>query len=82
MPPGSATVVAPQGSRAASPTLVIVRKPLGRYTREIDERVFQITEKYEAYRAWGQEAVLPQDETFDLPFDRLLRERFVIGTPG
>ena len=41
-----------------------------------------LTEKYEAYRAWGQDAVLPQDETFDLPFDRLLRERFVIGTPG
>ncbi len=50
------------------------------------ERALQIakpylTEKYEAYRAWGQDAVLPQDETFDLPFDRLLQERFVIGTP-
>ena len=40
-----------------------------------------LTEKYEAYRAWGQDAVLPQDETFDLPFERLLQERFVIGTP-
>jgi alkanesulfonate monooxygenase SsuD/methylene tetrahydromethanopterin reductase-like flavin-dependent oxidoreductase (luciferase family) len=37
--------------------------------------------KYEAYRAWGQDAALPDDETFDLPFDRLLEERFVIGTP-
>ena len=38
-----------------------------------------LTERYEAYRAWGQDAVLPQDETLDLPFDHLLRERFVIG---
>jgi alkanesulfonate monooxygenase SsuD/methylene tetrahydromethanopterin reductase-like flavin-dependent oxidoreductase (luciferase family) len=37
--------------------------------------------KYEAYRAWGQDAALPADETFDLPFERLLQERFVIGTP-
>ena len=29
-----------------------------------------LSEKYEAYRAWGQDAVLPQDETFDLPVDR------------
>jgi alkanesulfonate monooxygenase SsuD/methylene tetrahydromethanopterin reductase-like flavin-dependent oxidoreductase (luciferase family) len=37
--------------------------------------------KYEAYRAWGQDAALPAGETFDLPFESLLEERFVIGTP-
>ncbi len=40
-----------------------------------------LTVKYEAYRAWGQDAVLPEGETFDLHFERLLQERFVIGTP-
>jgi alkanesulfonate monooxygenase SsuD/methylene tetrahydromethanopterin reductase-like flavin-dependent oxidoreductase (luciferase family) len=40
-----------------------------------------LTMKYEAYRAWGQDAALPQDETFDLPFERLLEERFIIGAP-
>ena len=40
-----------------------------------------LTEKYEAYRAWGQDTVLPDSDTFDLPFERLLQERFVIGTP-
>jgi alkanesulfonate monooxygenase SsuD/methylene tetrahydromethanopterin reductase-like flavin-dependent oxidoreductase (luciferase family) len=40
-----------------------------------------LTVKYEAYRAWGQDAALPAGETFDLPFERLLEERFVIGTP-
>jgi len=40
-----------------------------------------LSEKYEAYRAWGQDTVLPDSDTFDLPFERLLQERFVIGTP-
>ena len=40
-----------------------------------------LTAKYEAYRAWGQDAELPADETFELPFEQLLQERFVIGTP-
>jgi alkanesulfonate monooxygenase SsuD/methylene tetrahydromethanopterin reductase-like flavin-dependent oxidoreductase (luciferase family) len=38
-------------------------------------------EKYAAYRAWGQDAVLPAGESFDLPFDRLSQGRFVVGTP-
>ena len=40
-----------------------------------------LTAKYEAYRAWGQDTALPPDETFDLPFEQLLQDRFVIGTP-
>jgi alkanesulfonate monooxygenase SsuD/methylene tetrahydromethanopterin reductase-like flavin-dependent oxidoreductase (luciferase family) len=40
-----------------------------------------LTAKYEAYRAWGQDAALPADETFELPFEQLLQDRFVIGTP-
>jgi alkanesulfonate monooxygenase SsuD/methylene tetrahydromethanopterin reductase-like flavin-dependent oxidoreductase (luciferase family) len=40
-----------------------------------------LTVKYEAYRAWGQDVALPAGETFDLPFESLLEERFVIGTP-
>lgn len=40
-----------------------------------------LTVKYEAYRAWGQDAALPAGETFELPFERLVEERFVIGTP-
>jgi alkanesulfonate monooxygenase SsuD/methylene tetrahydromethanopterin reductase-like flavin-dependent oxidoreductase (luciferase family) len=40
-----------------------------------------LTAKYEAYREWGQDEALPEDETFDASFERLLEERFVIGTP-
>ena len=37
--------------------------------------------KYQAYAAWGQADVLPGDETFDLPFDRLAANRFLLGSP-
>jgi alkanesulfonate monooxygenase SsuD/methylene tetrahydromethanopterin reductase-like flavin-dependent oxidoreductase (luciferase family) len=40
-----------------------------------------LSAKYEAYRDWGQDAALPAEESFDLPFEQLLQERFVIGTP-
>jgi alkanesulfonate monooxygenase SsuD/methylene tetrahydromethanopterin reductase-like flavin-dependent oxidoreductase (luciferase family) len=37
--------------------------------------------KYEAYAKWGQDDALPEDETFALPFEELLADRFVLGTP-
>jgi alkanesulfonate monooxygenase SsuD/methylene tetrahydromethanopterin reductase-like flavin-dependent oxidoreductase (luciferase family) len=37
--------------------------------------------KYRAYVAWGQSAVLPQDDSLDLPFDELRDQRFIIGDP-
>lgn len=38
-------------------------------------------DKYRAYAAWGQDAVLPGGETFQQPFESLLRDRFVLGSP-
>jgi alkanesulfonate monooxygenase SsuD/methylene tetrahydromethanopterin reductase-like flavin-dependent oxidoreductase (luciferase family) len=37
--------------------------------------------KYKVYASWGQDAALPGDETFAQPFDALLRDRFVLGSP-
>ena len=37
--------------------------------------------KYKAYASWGQDAVLPGGDTFDQPFEALLRDRFVLGSP-
>jgi alkanesulfonate monooxygenase SsuD/methylene tetrahydromethanopterin reductase-like flavin-dependent oxidoreductase (luciferase family) len=37
--------------------------------------------KYRAYAAWGQDAVLPGTDTFRQPFEALLRDRFVLGSP-
>ena len=38
-------------------------------------------EKYRIYTRWGQDKAMPKEERLDLPFEELLKERFVIGTP-
>ena len=40
-----------------------------------------LSNKYRTYAAWGQDAVLPRGETFDQPFETLLNDRFVLGSP-
>ena len=40
-----------------------------------------LAEKYSVYARWGQDKVLPGDESFDIPFDQLARGRFIVGTP-
>lgn len=37
--------------------------------------------KYKAYGVWGQDRALPQGERFDLAFDELAQDRFIIGAP-
>ena len=37
--------------------------------------------KYAAYAEWGQDKVLPGQESFRVAFDDLARDRFVLGTP-
>jgi alkanesulfonate monooxygenase SsuD/methylene tetrahydromethanopterin reductase-like flavin-dependent oxidoreductase (luciferase family) len=37
--------------------------------------------KYQAYAAWGQDKALPQADSFDLGFEDLVRDRFIIGDP-
>lgn len=37
--------------------------------------------KYRTYASWGQDAVLPGNETFNQPFESLLHDRFVLGSP-
>jgi alkanesulfonate monooxygenase SsuD/methylene tetrahydromethanopterin reductase-like flavin-dependent oxidoreductase (luciferase family) len=37
--------------------------------------------KYQAYSAWGQAKVLPEDDGFDTVFDELMRDRFIVGDP-
>jgi alkanesulfonate monooxygenase SsuD/methylene tetrahydromethanopterin reductase-like flavin-dependent oxidoreductase (luciferase family) len=63
--------------------LPAIKEVVCAHTRERALEIAQpyLTAKYEAYRAWGQDAALPADETFDLPFERLLQDRFIIGTP-
>jgi alkanesulfonate monooxygenase SsuD/methylene tetrahydromethanopterin reductase-like flavin-dependent oxidoreductase (luciferase family) len=40
-----------------------------------------LANKYKTYAAWGQDEVLPGEETFHQPFEALLKDRFVLGSP-
>ena len=40
-----------------------------------------LSEKYRTYAQWGQDEVLPGEDSFRQPFDDLLRDRFVLGSP-
>jgi len=37
--------------------------------------------KYDAYRQWGQDSVLPDSQSFDKEFEELRQGRFIIGDP-
>ena len=41
-----------------------------------------LEEKYKAYRAWGQDKVMPKGDDFDHDFDALLEDRFLLGSPA
>jgi alkanesulfonate monooxygenase SsuD/methylene tetrahydromethanopterin reductase-like flavin-dependent oxidoreductase (luciferase family) len=41
-----------------------------------------LEEKYKAYRAWGQDKVMPAGDDFDHGFDDLLEDRFLLGSPA
>jgi alkanesulfonate monooxygenase SsuD/methylene tetrahydromethanopterin reductase-like flavin-dependent oxidoreductase (luciferase family) len=37
--------------------------------------------KYEAYRQWGQDRAMPEDDALAADFDELIRDRFLLGSP-
>jgi alkanesulfonate monooxygenase SsuD/methylene tetrahydromethanopterin reductase-like flavin-dependent oxidoreductase (luciferase family) len=39
-----------------------------------------LEEKYRAYRAWGQDRVMPEGDDFDHEFAELLEDRFLLGS--
>src|SRR5712691_8871843 len=41
-----------------------------------------LEEKYKAYRAWGQDKVMPAGDDFDHGFADLLEDRFLLGSPS
>jgi alkanesulfonate monooxygenase SsuD/methylene tetrahydromethanopterin reductase-like flavin-dependent oxidoreductase (luciferase family) len=40
-----------------------------------------LAEKYGAYARWGQDEALPSQETFQRPFEELVKDRFILGSP-
>ena len=45
------------------------------------EALPHIATKYAAYAQWGQDEVMPENETFDLPIEELTENRFIVGDP-
>ncbi len=41
-----------------------------------------LEEKYKAYRAWGQDKVMPEGDDFDHAYNELLEDRFLMGSPA
>jgi alkanesulfonate monooxygenase SsuD/methylene tetrahydromethanopterin reductase-like flavin-dependent oxidoreductase (luciferase family) len=41
-----------------------------------------LEEKYNAYRSWGQDKVMPDGDDFDHSFAELLEDRFLLGSPA
>jgi alkanesulfonate monooxygenase SsuD/methylene tetrahydromethanopterin reductase-like flavin-dependent oxidoreductase (luciferase family) len=40
-----------------------------------------ISAKYRLYAEWGQDKAMPEDENLDQPFEQLLENRFILGSP-
>lgn len=40
-----------------------------------------LARKYQTYARWGQDQVMPERESFEMPYDDLAAQRFVIGSP-
>jgi alkanesulfonate monooxygenase SsuD/methylene tetrahydromethanopterin reductase-like flavin-dependent oxidoreductase (luciferase family) len=40
-----------------------------------------LASKYQVYQTWGQDRVVPADQTFARPLNDLARDRFIVGTP-
>ena len=40
-----------------------------------------ISEKYRLYAQWGQDKAMPEDESLAQPFEELLEQRFILGSP-
>ena len=56
------------------------------YVTEDSQRALQESEpflgpKYEAYAAWGQDKALPGEESFNIPYKDLSKDRFLLGSP-
>ena len=65
------------------PTLPMMREL---YITEDSHQALQESEpflgpKYKAYAAWGQDKALPGEESFNIPYKDLAKDRFLLGSP-
>lgn len=63
--------------------LPLIREVVCRSTRQAADAVAQrhLGEKYATYADWGQDRVMPDSESFRMPFAELAAGRFLVGDP-
>jgi alkanesulfonate monooxygenase SsuD/methylene tetrahydromethanopterin reductase-like flavin-dependent oxidoreductase (luciferase family) len=68
---------------AGPPAMPMMREMYVAEDREVAmyESRPHLESKYRAYSRWGQDKALPGEESFEIPFEDLARDRFLIGTP-
>lgn len=47
----------------------------------VEQAAPYLAEKYRTYAKWGQDKVMPESESFDIAYDELAQERFIVGAP-
>lgn len=72
-----------QHGRGDVEELPLIREVFCAPTREqaIERAQPYLARKYEVYADWGQDKVMPDKESFKMPYDELAQERFVVGSP-
>ena len=72
-----------QAGHAPATDVPLMREMYIAPTREqaLKESMPYIARKYKVYEAWGQDKALTKDDTFNLPPEELLKDRFLIGDP-
>lgn len=69
--------------RGPLPELPLIREVYCAPTREeaIERAQPYLAHKYEVYADWGQDKVMPDKESFRMPYEELAQSRFVVGSP-
>ena len=63
--------------------LPLIREVFCASTREraIEQAQPYLAHKYEVYSDWGQDKVMPDQESFRMPYEELAQSRFIVGSP-
>jgi alkanesulfonate monooxygenase SsuD/methylene tetrahydromethanopterin reductase-like flavin-dependent oxidoreductase (luciferase family) len=70
-------------ARPPVPELPLIREVYCGRTREeaLEKAQPYLARKYEVYSDWGQDRVMPDKESFKMPYEELAESRFVVGSP-
>lgn len=63
--------------------LPLIREVFCAPTREqaLERARPHLAHKYEVYSDWGQDKVMPVEESFKMPYEELAESRFIVGSP-